>query len=174
MGFRSYLLKRLFYAVVVLFVILTFNYVLFRIMPGDSREDDTRPQLHAEAKMELRRQYGLDDPPLTQYLNYMKSLLTFDLGMSFQYAQAGLVGAERAPSEHYRPLHGYLRGHCGPGHLSGRVVGGESRKFSEQLVMGAGLFAHAVRASSFSCFCCCYSGTTGLFCPYTARSARLP
>ena len=83
MGFRSYLLRRLVYAVIVLFVILTFNFVLFRVMPGDPEKMIIDPNFTQDAKAELRRQYGLDDPPLTQYKNYMSALLRFDMGLSF-------------------------------------------------------------------------------------------
>ena len=83
MGFRSYLLKRLFYALLVLFVILTFNFILFRVMPGDPEKMIIDPNFTVEAKQELRRQYGLDDPIMTQYKSYMKSLLKFDMGLSF-------------------------------------------------------------------------------------------
>ena len=51
---------------IVLFVILTFNFVLFRVMPGDPEKMIIDPNFTQDAKAELRRQYGLDDPPLTQ------------------------------------------------------------------------------------------------------------
>lgn len=144
MGFRSYLLKRLFYAVVVLFVILTFNYVLFRVMPGDPEKMIVDPNFTPEAKMELRRQYGLDDPPLTQYLNYLKSLLTFDLGMSFTTRR--LVWSElseRLPNTLVLFVVTFV-GTAALGISLGVSSAANRGRFTEQLVMGAGLFAHAV------------------------------
>ena len=51
MGFRSYLLRRVLYAILVLFVILTFNFVLFRLMPGDPEKMIIDPNFTPEAKM---------------------------------------------------------------------------------------------------------------------------
>lgn len=144
MGFRSYLLKRLFYAVVVLFVILTFNYVLFRVMPGDPEKMIIDPNFTPEAKMELRRQFGLDDPPLVQYTNYMKSLLTFDLGMSFTTRR--LVWSElseRLPNTLILFVVTFV-GTATLGIALGVSSAANRGRFTEQLVMGAGLFAHAV------------------------------
>ena len=90
MGFRSYLMKRVLYAILVLFVILTFNFVLFRLMPGDPEKMIIDPNFTVEAKMELRRQYGLDEPVFKQYINYLSSLLRFDMG--YPLIPAGLFG----------------------------------------------------------------------------------
>ncbi len=62
MGFSRYLLRRLGYALIVLFVIMTFNFAIFRLMPGDATKMIIDPLFTPEAKAELERQFGLDDP----------------------------------------------------------------------------------------------------------------
>ena len=52
MGFRSYVIRRLVYAVIVLYVILTLNFILFRVMPGDPTKMIIDPNFTPEAKAE--------------------------------------------------------------------------------------------------------------------------
>ena len=83
MGFSRYILRRAFYAALVLLFILSFNFVIFRLMPGDPVSSILDPRFTPEAKMELKHQFGLDKPPVVQYVLYMRNLLRFDLGYSF-------------------------------------------------------------------------------------------
>lgn len=88
---------------VTVFLLLTLNFFLPRAMPGDpisalvdpaapSRIDDE--QLRAA----LAEYYGLDQPLLTQYVEYLGGLVHGDLGVSIRYNApvADLVG-ERLP-----------------------------------------------------------------------------
>jgi peptide/nickel transport system permease protein len=43
------------------------------------------PQVSPQTIELLRKQYGLDQPLLIQYLKWLKSALVFDLGISLQY-----------------------------------------------------------------------------------------
>ena len=84
----KYLLKRLGYTLFILLFVITFNFILFRLIPGDpidimSRTVTSDPNVRAS----LMAQYGLDKPMLVQYFNYIRSMLTFDFGTSFQYNQ---------------------------------------------------------------------------------------
>ncbi len=81
-----YLSKRLMYTLFVFLFVVTFNFVLFRLMPGDpiamlSREVSSNP----EARAVMEHLYGLDKPLPLQFVDYLKSMITFDFGESFQY-----------------------------------------------------------------------------------------
>ena len=52
-------------------------------MPGDPVASIVDPRFSPEAKEQLRRMYGLDQPLPVQFALYVKSTLTFDFGISF-------------------------------------------------------------------------------------------
>jgi len=79
----AYYLRRLGYALVTLFIIMTLNFVIFRLMPGDPVSLIMSPDFTPEMRQLLRERYGLDKPMLTQYFLYLKSMITFDFGRSF-------------------------------------------------------------------------------------------
>ncbi|HVQ88488.1 MAG TPA: ABC transporter permease [Actinomycetes bacterium] len=79
-----YLARKLGWAVVTLFFVLTFNFFLFRVMPGDPAALLARSQrLTADEIAQQRALFGLDDPLLVQYWNYLKETLTGHLGSSY-------------------------------------------------------------------------------------------
>ena len=81
---RRYVLVKVAQAVLTLFFVLAFNFVLFRIMPGDPitlllrGSGDLTPQLIAE----LQRDFGLDQPLVQQFFTYLGDMLTWNLGPS--------------------------------------------------------------------------------------------
>jgi len=82
----KFIIRRLLYTCFLFFFVVTFNFILFRLMPGDplamvSRELKASP----ESRASILQMYGLDKPIEVQYVNYIKSMLTFDFGMSFNY-----------------------------------------------------------------------------------------
>src|SRR5690606_25018057 len=80
---RAYFWRRVGYGLVTLFVIMTLNFVIFRIMPGDPVSLIISPEFTPEVKQLLIERYGLDKPLLSQYFLYLKGMLTFDFGRSF-------------------------------------------------------------------------------------------
>lgn len=80
---RSWLRKRTAASLLVLFVVLVLNFILFRIMPGDAVSTIIDPNFSPEAKARLRELYGLDKPLFQQFVIYMKQMLTFRFGLSF-------------------------------------------------------------------------------------------
>jgi peptide/nickel transport system permease protein len=90
MGGRRYFLSKILAAVATLFFVVTFNFVLFRVMPGDPVRLLARAQgleLSQQAQRELIEDLGLNDPLPAQYLNYLGDLLRGDLGDSFIYGE---------------------------------------------------------------------------------------
>ena len=77
-----YILKRLGYMVLSLFIIITITFFLMKMMPGSPFND---AKLSAEQKAILNEKFGLNDPVAVQYLHYLKNVVTGDFGYSFQY-----------------------------------------------------------------------------------------
>jgi ABC-type dipeptide/oligopeptide/nickel transport system permease component len=79
-----YLLGRLVAAVVTVYVVITANFLLFRVLPGDAVTDMSRvPGGSPELREALQRQFGLDRPLLEQYLAYLRALPRGDWGVSY-------------------------------------------------------------------------------------------
>lgn len=78
----KYVLNRLCYMFVSLFIVITITFFLMKLMPG-SPFNDTK--LNAQQKEILNEKYGLNDPVALQYVNYLKNVVTGDFGNSFQY-----------------------------------------------------------------------------------------
>lgn len=79
----AYVWRRLLYGLITLFIILTVNFVIFRIMPGDPISLVISPEFTPEMRQLLMKQFGLDQPLPTQYVLYLKNMLTFNFGRSF-------------------------------------------------------------------------------------------
>ncbi|MGC8621826.1 MAG: ABC transporter permease [Caldisphaera sp.] len=81
-----YLFKRAVFAVVTIFAVIIFNFIIFRILPGNPIDvlyggKILSPQ---EIKM-LYQQFGLNQPIWIQILIYLKNTLTGNLGISYTY-----------------------------------------------------------------------------------------
>ena len=74
---------RLLTAIPTLFVIVTLAFFLIRTAPGGPF--DQEQSLPPEIMANLQAAYGLDQPILTQYGRYLKSLVHGDFGPSFKY-----------------------------------------------------------------------------------------
>lgn len=81
----SFVLRRLIQTIPAVLAIASLNFLLIHIAPGDAAELLAGLGGHATLEYieQLRREFGLDQPLYTQYLLYLKRLLTFDLGTSF-------------------------------------------------------------------------------------------
>ena len=83
---QYYTHKVLQYAI-VLFVAITLNFLLPRIMPGDPIKymvGEDYVYMTVEERDALREEHGLNDPWIQQYGRYMGDLLKGDLGYSYQ------------------------------------------------------------------------------------------
>src|SRR3954453_1993447 len=84
-GARGDLLSKSFQVVVTLWFVLTFNFFLFRVLPGDpigllARSEHFTPEDVAR----LRHDQGLDLPMAEQYVVYLKDIATGNLGESLR------------------------------------------------------------------------------------------
>jgi len=81
---RSYIVKRLGRGALTFFLAVTLTFVLLRLMPGDITTALVDPRMPPEARAELLRSFGLDQPTWRQYLLYLKSVFVdWNLGLSF-------------------------------------------------------------------------------------------
>jgi len=73
--------------VFMLWVVLTFLFFFFRLMPGGF-ESIMIFQGASQAQIDaFREQWGLNDPLYIQYFHYVENLLQFDAGRSIKYRQ---------------------------------------------------------------------------------------
>jgi len=82
---RKFLITRILYMILTLFIFVTLCFFLFRMLPGDPTALVISPILMPEAQAALKAQFGLDKPLHIQYYLYFKNLLKGDLGISFIY-----------------------------------------------------------------------------------------
>jgi peptide/nickel transport system permease protein len=84
---RRYLIKRLALSLFSLWVVATFLFLAFRLLPGDPTTAVIAPEMSASAREELAAQYGLNQPLHVQYVLFMRNLVTGNLGVSFQFSE---------------------------------------------------------------------------------------
>lgn len=77
-----FLLKRILITVLTILVIITITFIMMHAIPGGPF---TREKALPDAVLEaLNKKYHLDDPLWKQYLDYLKGVISLDLGPSFQ------------------------------------------------------------------------------------------
>ncbi len=82
----KYIIKKSIYALITIFLIIIFNYFLFRVIPGDPLSMVMRnPKATEEAVQKTIEMYGLDKSWYEQFFIYLKDLFHGDLGMSFEF-----------------------------------------------------------------------------------------
>jgi peptide/nickel transport system permease protein len=79
-----YVVRRLLIAVPVIFGISLVLFTVLALAPGDPFEElATNPNVPPEVRMNLRAQFGLDDPIAVRYVRWFVSMLKGDWGFSF-------------------------------------------------------------------------------------------
>jgi peptide/nickel transport system permease protein len=95
-GRGAFLARKLAWAALTIVAVITFNFFLFRILPGDPAKSGMHdPRLNPAAVEALRERFGLDKPvfinleggnPLdTQFTAYLGALTRGDLGTSYAF-----------------------------------------------------------------------------------------
>ena len=79
------ILKRIFQLIPVLLITMSMTFVITRVLPGNPAVSILGPQATAEDIAKMEEEMGLHDPMPVQYINYMKRILTGDLGTSYRY-----------------------------------------------------------------------------------------
>ena len=78
-----YIMKRLGYILIALFLIITATFFLMKLAPGSpfASERSLTPQIEEQ----LNAKYGLDNPWYIQYKDYLVDTVSFDFGESMKY-----------------------------------------------------------------------------------------
>src|SRR5919204_3915915 len=84
MNRADYVAKRLFFAIVTVFVAITLNFILFRALSGDAVSALRCRQCTAQFKAYERKELGLDKSKWEQYWLYLRDLAHGNLGSSLR------------------------------------------------------------------------------------------
>lgn len=97
-GLTFYVIRRMLEAVLAVWVIATFTFMLLRVLPGGPF--DSEKALPPEVLANLEKKYHLNDPILKQYGDYMINLVQGDLGQSYKYITRDITSivAESLPN----------------------------------------------------------------------------
>ena len=101
----TYIIRRLIFSLVVIWIVTILSFLLVHIMAGDP----AAIMLGAEASQEqidaLRHELFLDQPLISQYGHWLKNILTGDLGTSLKYQdRVSVLIAQRLPITLYLSL----------------------------------------------------------------------
>ena len=95
------IVNRLVYAFVLLFAVLVLNFTLMHLAPGDVADTISQSMGGADEELliEIRKDYGLDQPYFQQLATYIGKVLRFDLGHSFFFNEpVSKLVLERIPA----------------------------------------------------------------------------
>ncbi|NWF89971.1 MAG: ABC transporter permease [Ignavibacteriaceae bacterium] len=81
------LLKRLLTSIVVLFLMITFIFILLRLSPGNPVNKFISPELSPEIIEKIKADFDLNDTILNQYLSFLTNLMSGELGISYNYRE---------------------------------------------------------------------------------------
>ena len=81
----KYVLKRLGYILVTLWVIVTCTFFMMKNLPGTPFDAERFSIMTTQQQERVLEMYGLNDSLPMQYVKYIKNMLKGDLGTSFTY-----------------------------------------------------------------------------------------
>jgi peptide/nickel transport system permease protein len=94
----SYIIRRLLFGIVLIFFSTMISFAVLKLSPGEAGATEIDPRLSHEYVESQRRIFGLDRPPVVQYLDWLgvshllgrgefRGLLQGNLGLSIKYKQ---------------------------------------------------------------------------------------
>ena len=95
------IVNRLVYAILLLLAVLVLNFTLMHLAPGDVADTISQSMGGADEELliEIRKDYGLDQPYFQQLATYIGKVLRFDLGHSFFFNEpVSKLVLERVPA----------------------------------------------------------------------------
>lgn len=86
MGLKTYILKRLGYTIILIFAVISVNFIIFMLMPQDPAELMISSKMIGRGDIidNLREQWGFDDPFHVRFVKYVGSMLTWQFGYSYR------------------------------------------------------------------------------------------
>ena len=93
-----YILKRLGQGLLTVFLTVSTVFILIRLAPGNPAVAYAGPLATSAQLAEVRKQFGLDQPVIVQYVTFIGQLFTGNLGTSYSFQAPALqVVLERLP-----------------------------------------------------------------------------
>lgn len=83
----DYILRRLVYTLITIFMVASILFVLFRMLPGEPTMQVISPAMDPAVQERMKAAFGLNEPIWVQYVIYLKNLVTLEWGRSFVSAQ---------------------------------------------------------------------------------------
>ncbi|NBG87204.1 ABC transporter permease [Isachenkonia alkalipeptolytica] len=81
----TFILKRIGYGILTLFIVISITFILIRLIPGNPIERMTE-ELPEQTRLQVQEQYGFNEPLRVQYKNFWRDLIfEQDLGESLTY-----------------------------------------------------------------------------------------
>ena len=81
---KQYIIKRLLLIIITLFGLITITFIVARVAPGDPARVAAGPDATEEMVQVLREEFGLNKNLFLQYVDYIRGLLTGNLGRSIR------------------------------------------------------------------------------------------
>lgn len=100
MGLRKYIVKRTIYTIILIYIVLTVNFIIFQLMPADPVTIMASSlRLKPEQAKRLVEIFGLNEPLYIRYLKYIKNMFLWEFGYSY-YSQHPVINEimERLPN----------------------------------------------------------------------------
>ena len=127
--------------------IIVLDFLLLQLMPGDAADVIASESgvATAETMAALRERFGLDQPVLTQLMNFLGHLVQFDLGFSPRYNMSGPRHDHDAAARHPAADGDGAVAGAGPGHRHRLGHGGVGRPLARPPALGrrAAVLFHA-------------------------------
>ncbi|MGP4073081.1 ABC transporter permease [Piscibacillus sp. B03] len=79
-----YIIKRFLMALLTIWIIATLTFILMMSIPGSPFNDVSDKTSNEAVQRNLEAHFNLDQPPVIQYVHYLKSIATFNFGPSIK------------------------------------------------------------------------------------------
>jgi len=83
MGLREYIIRRAVYNVILLFFVITLNFIIFMAMPGDPIIMFIGRRMTKEQIERVKMLFGLEEPMHQRYIKYLRNMILWQFGISF-------------------------------------------------------------------------------------------
>lgn len=81
---KKYIAKRMFVSIITILIILLLLFCILQFMPGSPFNDEKLSEAQVQV---LNQKYGLDQPIVIQFVNYVKNVVKGDFGVSYSISK---------------------------------------------------------------------------------------
>lgn len=81
---KKYIAKRMFVSIITILIILLLLFCMLQFMPGSPFNDEKLSETQVQV---LNQKYGLDQPIVVQFVNYVKNVVKGDFGVSYSISK---------------------------------------------------------------------------------------